>query len=142
MTQELSSLSNLTLTFINLSDDKHGQVAKCIVNYTYDPEGLADQISYVIYIAIEEIKHFFDKSDWDKAVKALNHKSTRILPAIVIQLLPESAVKKTSEFGLKTLIQVNHCKSVYVPQALIYFVEKNCTIDTVVTAIGDFINSL
>jgi len=142
MNLEISSITCLPLGVINLSDDEHQKVVKCIANYTYDPNGVAEQISYIIYIAIEDIKHLFNQSDWDKAVKSLNQKSTRVLPALVVRFLPDSAIQKTSEYGLRKLIQVNHYKNVYVPQSMIDYVEQSCTVDNVVKAIGKYIESL
>ena len=142
MGPQLSGVTDLTLSFINLESDEYNDVAKCIVNYTQQRNGLTEKVSYVVYIVIEDIKHLFEKSDWDKAVKALEQKTTRAVPTVLIRLLPDSTVKKTSEFGLQQLIKVNRWDKVPVPQSVINYVEENCTVDQVITAIGDYIQKL
>jgi len=142
MGPQLSGVTDLTLSFINLESDEYNDVAKCIVNYTQQRNGLTEKVSYVVYIVIEDIKHLFEKSDWDKAVKALEQKTTRAVPTVLIRLLPDSTVKKTSEFGLQQLIKVNRWDKVPVPQSVINYVEENCTVDQVITAIADYIQKL
>ncbi len=142
MENNLSGIANISLSFINLDVDSQEQVAKCLVNYTVDPDGICEHISHVIYVLMEEIKHLFDASDWDKAVRALEQKQTKLIPSLVVHMLPEKSLRKTSEYGVKILVDANRMRRVPVPRSLIQFIEKNLTVDHVASAIADYIDTL
>ena len=142
MDNQLSGVTNVTLSIINLNDKQLSTVSKCIKNYSYEPDGVTDQVSLLVYIIIEDIKFYFEASDWDKAVKALEEKGISLVPQVVVKILPGSTIHKASEYGLDKLIVINKIKTRQPPKQVTEFIEKHCTINHLVSYVGNALNNL
>ena len=121
----MNSFTNIAVNFCNLDPCQREAVVTCIVNRSLQPEGLCDRIAYIFYLIVENGKMYLGCSDWDKAVDALEEKTFKIIPLLLIYILPESSIRATSELGIKGLIRLNKYPTPYIPD----FVSSRISID-------------
>lgn len=142
MNPKLSGLNNVALVMINLDKKQNTDVCRCIANYSFEADGLIDQISYVSYIIMESIKFYFEMSDWDRAVKALELKEKSLLPQIILKITPDSLIHRTSEYTLEKLVELNRIKTPQPPQMVIEMIQDNLTVDHFAAFAGQVIKDI
>ncbi len=80
----MNSVTDLTVRICNLDELQEKSVRNCVINHSMQPSGIFERIGVIFYLIVEKGKMYFQCSDWDKAVRALEQKSFQVIPQTLI----------------------------------------------------------
>lgn len=124
-----SDLAHLCIAFANLNEEETTAVKRCINGYAKQ-DTLLGVVLQKIYLWVEAYKSSYSQSDWQKAQKALEDKTFRVIPTFTRKWIGEKAIHSTSDKALKGLVKLNETKT-KLPNQAAPFIAKQCNVDVV-----------